>query len=204
MLFRNAARLAHRWAISAVATTAPGFSNHIAFEILTRLRQLGWLYAEIHRLETAYWAAYRQQHGDPKPDTNYVVFFIASGIPDELPTEFSAEDQLRLQVEAFYYAAHRLVAILDQCKDSLPGLASIRAKPVRRVRNNLIEHANKPGGRAAYSFSISNAAGVRLRSAAPAGGPDTFLDEGVHKNAEELNEELDTMLQNAVTGRGDR
>jgi hypothetical protein len=198
MLFRTVVTLAHKWAINAAASKAPGFSKHIAFELLSRLRQLDWIYAEIQQLETAYWSTYRQKHGDVKLDTSYVVFFIASAIPDELSTEFSAEDQLRLQVESFYYVAHRLVVILDQCKDSLPGLASISAEPVRRIRNNLIEHANKQGGREAYSFSISNAAGLRLRSAAPAGDPDTFVDEGIHKNAQDLSDELGSIIRSAI------
>jgi hypothetical protein len=198
MPFRETTRLAYQWATKKPPGAVGRPDVQVTFELLSRLRQLSWLYGEIKRLEALYCTEYHRAKGDPKPDTNYVTFFISSDIPETMPPEFSVEDQLRLLVESFYYIAHRLVTVLDQCQASLPDLKPVSAEAIRRVRNNLIEHANKQGGRFAYSFSISNAAGVRLRSAAPAGSADTFLDEGIHRNANDLAGELNTMLREAV------
>jgi hypothetical protein len=198
MPFRDTSKLAHQWATQLPIGDRGRPDAQVTWELLTRLRQLEWLYAEIRRLEAAFWVAYHRQHGEAQPDTTYVMFFVSSEIPNTMSPEFSVEDQLRVLVESFYYVAHRLVTILDQCQAKLPGLKSPRAEAIRRVRNNLIEHANKPGGRFAYSFSISNAAGVRLRSAAPADADDTFFDEGIHRNANDLSTELDAMFQQAL------
>ena len=195
MVFQNTTTLALQWATKRPPGATGRPDAQIAFEILSRLRQLTWLYGEIQRLETVYWAAYHTQHGEFQPDTNYVIVFFASEIPKILPAEFSVEDQLRVLVESFYYISHRLVTILDQCQAQLPGLKPVKAAAIRRVRNNLIEHANKSGGRFAYWFSISNASGVRLRSAAPSDAGDTFLDEGIHRNAKDLDAELKMMFR---------
>jgi len=52
--------------------------------------------------------------------------------------------------------------------------------------------------RAQYSFSISNAAGVRLRSAARVGESETFADSGIHANAQESRSELEAVLRAAA------
>ena len=198
MLFGDTARLALGYAHRAEAQKMPGFDSDVAFELLSRIRQLDWLYDEIGELEREYWLFEEKRRGPRPTDTNWINAFVSSGIPKDLEPTLSIEDRLRVLVESFYYLAHRLLVILDQCSLGLPGLTTIRAPAVRRVRNNLIEHANKPGGRVPYTFSISNVAGVRLRSVGKVGEPDVFLDNGIHNNAVELRDELDAMLHSAI------
>jgi hypothetical protein len=180
MFFHQTAQLVLRYAQASEQHPGFGFNADIAFELLSRVRQLDWLYGQIVELERSYWVMEEQRHGSHPSNTNWVnVFFPSNDLKDDL----SVEERLRVLVECFYYVAHRLLVIFDQCSTSLPGLGTLRATAIRRVRNNLIEHANRPGGRVLYSFSISNAAGVRLRSLGKVGEPETFLDNGIHANA---------------------
>ena len=198
MFFGNAAQLALNYGQKAQAQNAAGFNHDLAFELISRIRQLSWIYDQITVLEREYWELEEHRRGPRPPSTNWITVFIASAIPESLEPELAIEDKLRVLVESFYYLAHRLLVILDQASGNLPEMGRVKAEAIRRVRNNLIEHANKSGGRLIYSFSISNAAGVRLRSAAKTGDPDTFLDEGIHINAGQLRDELETMLRKAV------
>src|SRR5262245_1846803 len=197
MLFSDTARLALEYARTAEAQMRPGFESDVAFELLSRIRQLDWLYDEVVELERQYWLLEEKRRGPRRADTNWINVFVSSGIPTAVESTLSIEDRLRVLVESFYYLAHRLLVILDQCSKALPGSTTIQALAVRRIRNNLIEHANKTG-RVTYTFSISNVAGVRLRSIGKVGEPDTFLDSGIHTNAMELRDQLDAMLRSAV------
>jgi hypothetical protein len=167
----------------------------VSKEIVARLRQLEWLYARVVELEKKLVADYERTQGTLKPGHNVVIVYLAN-IP-EPSVPFARQEELRVFAEAFYQCAHRLLVILDQCANMLPGLGSVSGTGVRRVRNNLIEHANKKGGRPSYTFSLSNAAGIRLRSAAPADQPEVFVDEGLRANALELRGELEALFRNA-------
>jgi hypothetical protein len=88
-----------------------------------------------------------------------------------------------------------VLTILDQCGSGLPELAPIKATGVRRVRNNLFVHANKPAGTDVYTFSVSNKAGMRLRPASKPDEPTPYMDEGLRVNAAELSAELTTLFR---------
>ena len=100
--------------------------------------------------------------------------------------------------ESFYYSAHRILVILDQSQVSLPGLKPINAEEIRRVRNNLVEHANKKGGHPVYTFSVSNADGLRLRTVSRPSDPEAYLDEGIHTNARRFLRELQAVIEAAM------
>lgn len=172
---------AHAWAHRSTFAD-PIIGAQVAWELLVRLQQLRWLIDEIHRCEEAYW---RRHRAEVRKNPNLIRFHICSAIPSAMP-EFAAEDVMRLHAENFYWVAHRLLVIVSQCRE-LHALPPVEAPAIRRVRNNLIEHANKPGGRHAYSFSVSTAAGVRLRGAAPVEDrQDAYPDEGIAANGMEL------------------
>lgn len=174
----------------------------VASEVVLRLRQLHWLYDRIHKLETTLLADFERVHGPAKSGETVLLAFLNRHIPNEADVPFQPQEELRLFGESFYHCAHRILVILDQCQYLLPGLKPIEARGIRRVRNNLIEHANKQGGHAYYSFSVSNAAGLRLRTISRAEDPDAHLDEGIHANARELVAQLEKVFE-SMSGRGD-
>lgn len=197
MFLTDVARSAHKYAVQAKDLS--GFNPQIAYELMTRIRQLDWLFDQITALEDEFWRRHEVKHGVTPPGSNIVRIYMSSDVPRDISPILPLEEQLRLQVECFYYVAQRLLNILDQCQKQLPGLRRIAAKGTRRVRNNLIEHANKDGGRPSYSFSISRQAGIRLRSAAFTDEPDVYVDQGIHFNVTELRDQLDTMICRALT-----
>ena len=148
-----------------------GFDPHIVQEIREKLRQLNFLYSEIIALQERVLDELEKTLGPRREDENRILVFpriYPPPNPDQLGAqgsfEFDDTSRLWLYVEAFYYFAHRTLVLVRQKGYSLPGISKFEAYGVSRVRNNLIEHANKKGGVSTYSFSVSNAAGVRLRS----------------------------------------
>lgn len=179
------------------SSAARGCDITIAKEVFARLRQLAWLYDNVTRLEKRVIGRYQELHGPLKEDTNVVIVFTAQDSPINPTAEFTIPEQLCVFGEAFYECAHRLLTILDECKTLLPGLRPPAAAGVRRVRNNLFVHANKKGGTNMYIFSVSNAAGLRLRPASKPEEPSSYLDEGLRINAAELSGQLAEILASA-------
>jgi hypothetical protein len=176
------------------SSAARGFDIDIAKEMFARLRQLAWLYDNVTRLEKRVIDRYQELHGPLSQGTNVVIVFSTKDSPDDPTAQFTIPEQLCVFGEAFYECAHRLLTILDECKASLPGLRPPAAAGVRRVRNNLVVHANKKGGTPMYTFSVSNAAGLRLRPASKLEEPGPYLDEGLRANAAELSSQLSELL----------
>lgn len=194
MSFQRSIELGAQY-IRQYTPTKTSFDPEVAKELLARLRQLEWLYTKVLNLEQQLIDDWQHNHGALQPGHNVVLVYLAKDVPDNPDAPFTIQEELRVLAESFYHCAHRLLVILDQCARVLPGLRPISASGVRRVRNNLIEHANKKGGRPSYTFSVSNAAGIRLRSAARIDEPETYLDEGLRANAKELYSELETLFQ---------
>jgi hypothetical protein len=110
----------------------------------------------------------------------------------------TTQEEVLLAGEAFYYLAHRVRTILEQGLAGLPGMRALRAQGVARVRNNLLEHANKKGGTSVFSFSVSNAAGLRLRPVSEAAAPPPYRDEGILRNAAEFRSDLEGAIRGAL------
>jgi hypothetical protein len=211
MLFGRSAELALDYARKAQALKGSGFNPQFAWEVISRIRQLDCLYGQIVELEKQFWATRERLRGPRDSDTIWFHAILFTEFPEKLEDKLSLEESIRLLAESFYYVAHRLLVILAECAPALPGVKKLSARGIKRVRNNLIEHANAPAankapGRPSYNFSISTAAGIRLRSVAPAaesaGQPVGFMDEGIHSNAGELRNELEKMLRSAIEETG--
>ena len=199
MHFEPLAALAARYAVARQAADE-SFAIGIGNEIISRLRQLDWLFGQVTSLEAGLIAEWETSHSPLQPRHNVVIVYLDENAAVQATGPFTSQEQLRILAEAFYYTAHRLLSILDECGAYLPGLKPVQAVSIRRIRNNLIEHANRKGGRPSYTFSVSNASGIRLRSAARAGEPDVYMDEGLRGNALELAGQLQSMLVAAVEG----
>ena len=183
---------------------APGFDAQLVKEIRGRLRQLEHLYDQILTLQNEILAEEERKQGPRPPDTNWVLVFTNFGPPpdpniaEDGIDPLSVSEQLMLVTEAFYYIAHRVKKIVDQCGASLPQLARFTAAGVARVRNNLLEHANRSAGTSVFSFSVSNAAGVRLRPVSRLTDSDTHMDQGILRNAAEFKADLEAVLERAA------
>ena len=180
-----------------LAISKPELDFAIAKEALSRFRQLTWLYSKITELEARVIERYEMLHGPIASGTNVVIVFSNLASPDNPDAEFTLPEQLCLLGECFYESAFRLIALFDECQAALPGLTPPSAKGVRRVRNNLLVHANKKAGTTLYMFSVSNAGGLRLRPAFMIDKASPYLDKGFKANAAELSNQLLAILRSA-------
>lgn len=177
------------------------FDPNIANEVRQRLRQLSHLHAETRRFAASVLAKGRVS----KP-REVLIFAMVEPPKNLLPSEelasastpLSVEEQLQLTLECFYYVAGRLDTILTQCGDALPGIRDFRANGVRRVRNNLIEHSNKPGGERVVSMGIAPETGPWLRALTESREINGYLDHGFEANAAELRANLETTFRRAL------
>lgn len=113
--------------------------------------------------------------------------------PDE-----SKDVLLRLQSDTtnFYYKAHRLLDVLKQ----LPRLKGVECKPVRIVRNHLLEHAGqRASNRENWSFGLDSHAGPRVRPIVVGSEPPSHSDQGYFSNRDALISVLRTALDKATS-----
>lgn len=195
-MFDNAIELTRQYT-EKLQFGALGGDVDVSKEIVLRLRQLKWLYERIRTIEAAYIAEYERKNGPLQPRENVVLVFLSPGVPSGTDSPFQPQEELRLLGEAFYNSAHRILVILKKCRKVLPGTKSIPARGVRVVRNNLIEHADGKGGHPCYTFSVSNAAGLRLRTASRPEDDKAQLDQGIHINAREFASQLEKVFETA-------
>jgi hypothetical protein len=203
--FDEAVRLLDRYYWRHRRAGTAGFDASRVLEIRLRLRQLSFLHAQAEAEEKEAMTAWERAQGQRR-EGEVRIFVIAPltepGDPDvgdyELPSRFVGPDRLQLYGEAFYYVAHRILVLIRQSPDGLPGLQGLKADGVSRVRNNLLEHANKKGGSSVASFSISSAAGMRLRPVVADHNADSYLDEGLRANAREFRDNLTRKLSAAL------
>jgi hypothetical protein len=199
--FENEIRLLDRYYWQCRSRSSP-WDEQVVKELRERLRQLSYLYDEIVPLEAAVLAAHAHRWPGRVPDVCVIGFMPLSDLPNpdagtwSVPA-FGDSDRLRLNVETFYFVAHRMMVLSEQRK-ALPRLAAIEAVGVRRVRNSLIEHAHEKDGNPAQTFSVSNASGTRLRPAARAEDPQGYQDQGIHHNAGEFRGAVRACLEAAL------
>lgn len=109
-----------------------------------------------------------------------------------------AWDEVNLFTEAFYFVAWRLVCVLRRKgRFAFPGFTGLRAKGIRDVRNQLLEHPENQGGNFQQVLIVTNAGPVLksatyvVRSSTGMSEPgDESTDRGLFVNAQELHEEL--------------
>ena len=175
---------ARRYALRLNALVGPSRSEE-AFATAGRLRRLRWLYSEVVGIENAL----LESAGDDHPREAVILAYVNRGVPAGADAEFSEPERIRLLGESVYYAAHRILKIIDKCQSALPGLQPLAAVGVRRVRNNLIEHANQTAGNPAATFTVSRAAGLSLRRVSHLEHERPVLDQGIHTNLKEFVEQ---------------
>lgn len=202
MFFDTAIELLDRYFWWAKTVVPAELDHHVVNEIRDRLRQLNHLYDEIVRLENGLLAENEAEHGTREADENRIVMFTNLALPadPDKASEYSISplsdaEVLRTSVEAFYYLAHRISVIVRQCGWALPQLKPLDANGVTRVRNNLIEHANRKDGIRVLSFSVSNASSTRLRPVTHSTHEAGYVDEGFVTNATEFRDGMVAMFE---------
>jgi hypothetical protein len=65
-MFANAAQLAFDYGQKSQSRMATGFNHDVAFELISRIRQLGWIYDQITALEREFWSLEEKQRGREK------------------------------------------------------------------------------------------------------------------------------------------
>lgn len=197
--FSSTIRLLDQYYWRHARQKTPGFGMHQLLELRERLKQLSYLHLNIIAGQEQLLQDHEAKNGPRKPNQNLVLVFASIGLPSDAADvsgseRFTTQDELKLHLETFYYIAHRIKVILQKAGGALPQLDSFEAIGITRVRNNLLEHANQKGGRIVYSFSVSNAAGARLRPVGMLGDADTFVDPGFPSNASEFKQNLERLL----------
>ena len=104
-------------------------------------------------------------------------------------------DELELQSECFYWVANRARSILKQ----MPGLSSFEALGIRNVRNNLIEHPERPSSNIMISsFGYGMPQGPVLKALRYSHQTEIFPDAGLFVNAVEFFTAVETSATRAV------
>lgn len=200
--FANALFLFDRYFRAQLAERSQAFDATIGNEVRRRLRQLSHLAAEVGTLSEAVLAK-----ADPERPSGILIFASTSPPPDcsdderreRVRVPLGVEEHLQLVTESFYYLAGRLLTILQQCRNSLPHVPDVVAGGVLRVRNNLIEHANKKSGETVVSFALTRSTGPCLRALSEIPlTPHTHRDRGFTANVTELRTSLDRAFQAAL------
>jgi len=107
--------------------------------------------------------------------------------------------EVRMFAEAFYYFAGRLRSILKHKDKSCPFLSSFECPGVRDVRNLLIEHPEGQNSRAfTWSWTVGGPNGPVLKVHREADEQLAPGDRGLNVNAQELCDNLDAKLEDAL------
>jgi hypothetical protein len=134
--------------------------------------KLDWLLIEIQRRE--------------------VEVVAAMSVTDRgMPAEFmQSQDQIRALADAFYYIAWRTREVIRQ----LPELKQFDPKGIRYVRNELIEHPEKP----LAGWQFGGDFGVRLLVEVDGEAVVAPRDPGLYANANEFRDELLPRLSRTI------
>jgi len=114
----------------------------------------------------------------------------SSGLQEDQPVQ-----ELRLHTEEFYYTAHRLTT----CMSLLPGLKGLECREVAIVRNQLLEHPEKPAsGVLLPSFSYDAERGPVIKGIRYSEQAEVHPDDGFIPNCRALIRTLEDALRRAV------
>lgn len=187
-------------------TPPPNYNGDLLSETRERLRMLSILYSKVCELHDQ--ATSRSQNLFPSNSE----FFedTPEGIKhkrmptkeefNEMNMQFIKHQELVLEMkmyaESFYYFAARIRKILIDKKVPLPLLNKFEAPGIRNVRNLIIEH---PGDLLIPSCCYGGAEGPKLKGAHYLGQKNVEQDRGFFINASEFKENLESLLNNAIS-----
>lgn len=103
------------------------------------------------------------------------------------------ENKLERLALEFYRTAHRIIDITEK----LPKLESFKARDIRIIRNQLIDHPEGKGGITHDSFSYSKNEGPYIKGLR-IGNQLDHMDKGFKINSENFLNELESVLKGAI------
>jgi len=110
--------------------------------------------------------------------------------------ESPEEQRLRLDAEAYYYHAHRLLS----CLQRLPGLETVKCREIEIVRNQLLEHPEKKDSQVLLpTFAYTREAGPVIKGTRSTSQAAIHPDSGFIPNSRVLAETLIIALSTAIT-----
>lgn len=179
-------------------------AEHLLQEIRGRLRQLQSLYTRIENLVAVVAPDIRTVNEKGQGKT-IIHMFSDSTPPEKDPLRLATlkskpHDDLRCDVEYFYYCAHRIQDIISDSKNDLPGLIRFKAKGVTMVRNNLVEHPARKNGVIVYSY-IVGLSGPKLRPLRWSLDEPGAKDPGLWVNAAEFEKLLNESLEAGISNK---
>jgi hypothetical protein len=220
-MFETASDGWKRYLSHVSSTWAENDARHsLGTEVTERLRQLDVIIrllqsainnvtpdrAEMQRIETSIEAnLLRLQSGEITVE-EYIE--LVHPAPSNAAKLIESWDLISIYTEAFYFWAWRLREILNNRTEPyrFPDLGQIDARLITLVRNNLIEHPESAGSRDFTLGLVITSSGPVLRSLGVVVRDGTgrieplaeSKDQGLFAAAEELREELNRKINNAV------
>lgn len=191
-----------------------GFNRELGCELRERLQQLDYLLNNIQEAEARF---------DNVKERASIIFkqhvettlakglsYESTPVPDAAhmtQEEFDAFEramfEIKLFTECFYYLAGRIRSMLRHKKVPLPGLEKFEAAGVRNVRNQLLEHPEGVNSRVfinSWGFGASH--GSVLKALRYEGQEQIFPDNGLYKNALEMKQNMERILQQVLQEHG--
>lgn len=147
----------------------------------------GWV-----RVRQALYALARFREIELRPNHRAEVSY--SELPSRaaaIPRHDAGAPELEFYAEAFYQVAFRAREVLKQ----VPRFSRLDAKGVRRVRNQLIQHAEKPDGRLQRNYAWDDARGFSIK---PYGLHPALGEHWLYVDAEEFVRKLLERLESAT------
>lgn len=177
--------------------------DRLIIELCVRLRQLSYLYDSI---QTDNAEMLREDEADRPPTkpgdvvVSTMVCMHTIDSPDSMMGSFRQDERLHLNLETFYYIAHRIRKLLQTAGERLPGVSRFECLSIARTRNDLIEHPDSRAGTETVSLCLSNQGGPFLKGAKRSDEVGGYRDEGFSHNAAAFRSSLNEWFREAISG----
>ena len=200
-MFEYPRRLFDQYFCAHLAAKTPGFDQHLAQEARVRLCQVQELHDRVLRLERDMLDSELKGNPPALAPAKVVLHDLAypsCDRPDAPLRPFTRADELRIDLEAFYYNACRVRDLFRESPQGLPGLQRFEAAGVRDVRNHLVEHPTRSKGVKVMAVAVGGPAGPLLKPVRWSHDPAGTVDQGLHANAREFTAALQSTLSAAL------
>lgn len=208
MFYDSTIKLLDAYQANLGGTPPPNYNGDLLSEVRERLRMLSILYSKVCEFHDK--AIFHSQNGFPTSSEFFertpevkVKRVATKEEFDDMHIHFMQNDEIVLEMkmyaEAFYYFAARIRKIITDKKEPLPLLKKFESQGIRNVRNLLIEH---PEDLLIPSCCYGGEEGPKLKVAHYPGQKNVEKDRGFFINASEFKENLERVLNNAISDLG--
>lgn len=185
------------------AQNPPGLNLDLGIEVKKRLEQLDYLYNMIMDKHTRCMRLVWREQRRREPflqrarETGGSIRIQKSDDSREID---KLVFEIEVHTESLYYLAGRMRTVLVHRSKPLPGLNSFDCEGARNVRNKLLEHAEAQDSRIfKQTFGVGGEEGPQIKVERPAGQENIFPDAGLEANATEIKNNLEKLLDRALS-----